>query len=254
MDAKLLSSLGLSEGEVRLYKAVLTAREISPAALAKAAGMKRTTAYSAARALVEKGLLIEDATKRPRTFAPAAPEDLALAIETEKKRSLERQELLKKLAEQVSMTNAEAAYPVPRIRFIEEGKLNDFFHQVFPVWNASMLETGEHEFWGFQDATLVEHYEDQLHFWWKIAPKEFSTRILTNLGTAEKRLSSQYEGRRIVKYWGEATNFITSTWVTGDYVTMINTRVRPHYAIEIHSRVLAHDQREVFRNLWPLVP
>lgn len=253
MDEKLLSALGLNEGEIRLYGAVLKAREITPAALAKAAGMKRTTAYSAARALVEKGLLIEDGTKRPRTFAPAAPEDLALAMEVEKKRSNERQELLKLLSEQVSMTNAEAVYPVPRIRFIEEAKLNDFFHQAMPVWNESMLALGESVFWGFQDASLVEHYEEQLHYWWKIAPKEFTTKILTNLGAAEKRLSTQYE-RRGIKYWGEATNFISSTWVTGDYVTMVNTRQHPFYAIEIHSPLLAHDQREVFRNLWPLVP
>ena len=253
MDEKLLSSLGLSESEVRLYKAVLKVGELTPAALAKAIGLKRTTAYSAARTLVEKGLLIEDATKRPRVFSPAAPEDLLLAIEAEKKRSQERQELLRTLSEQVSMKNAETAYPVPRIRFIEESKLNDFFHQAFPIWNKSMLDIGDTVFWGFQDASLVEHYEEQLHYWWKLAPEEFSTKILTNLGGAEKRMIGKYE-RRGIKYWGEATKFISSTWVTGNYVTMINTRQHPFYAIEIHSPLLAHDQREVFRNLWPLVP
>lgn len=253
MDAALLSALGLSDGEARLYRAVLKAGEITPAALAKASGMKRTTAYSAARGLAEKGLLVENASRRPRVFSPAAPEDIALVIETEKKRSAERQALLAKLSDSVSLQNAEKDYPVPKIRFIEEGRLKEFFREAFQRWNASMHETGEHEFWGFQDATLVEHYEDQLHYWWKIAPKEFSTRILTNLGAAEKRLSAQYD-QRIVKYWGEATNFLSSTWVTGDYVTLLNTRQRPHYAIEIHSRILAHDQREVFRNLWPLVP
>ncbi len=253
MDTELLMSLGLSEGEARLYRVVLKAGEITPAALAKAAGMKRTTAYSAARGLVEKGLLIENTSRRPRVFAPSAPEDIALVIEAEKKRSAERQDLLKKLSDGVSLQNAEKDYPVPKIRFIEEGKLEDFFREAFQRWNASMLETGEHEFWGFQDATLVEHYENQLHYWWKIAPKEFSTRILTNLGAAEKRLSSQYD-QRVVKYWGEATNFLSTTWVTGDYVTLLNTRQHPHFAIEIHSRLLAHDQREVFRNLWPLVP
>ncbi len=253
MDIGLLNSLGLSEGETRLYRTVLKAGEITPTALAKVAGLKRTTAYSAARGLVEKGLLIEDTSRRPRIFLPSGPDDIALAIEVEKKRSIERQELLKQLADNVSLHNAEKDYPVPKIRFIEESKLKEFFIQAMPVWNASMLEIEELEFWGFQDASLVEHYEEQLHYWWEISPSEFSTRVLTNLGVAEKRLSSQYE-RRGIKYWGEATNFISSTWVTGDYVIHLNTRQHPHYAIEIHSRLLAHDQREVFRNLWPLVP
>jgi hypothetical protein len=252
MNDSLLISLGLNESEVRLYREVLKEREITPASLAKASGMKRTTAYSVARGLVEKGLLIEDATKRPRTFSPSAPEDIALVMETEKKRSLERQNLLKKLSEQVSLTSAGKEYPVPRIRFIEEAKLNDFFRQAFPVWNESMLEINEPVFWGFQDATLVEHYEDQLHHWWKISPEALSTKLLTNLSGAEQRMRGKYD-RRVVKYWGEATNFVSSTWICGDYVTMINTRQHPHYAIEIHSSVLAHDQREVFRNLWPLV-
>lgn len=252
MKDSLLISLGLNESEVRLYREVLKEREITPASLAKASGMKRTTAYSVARGLVEKGLLIEDATKRPRTFSPSAPEDIALAVETEKKRSLERQNLLKKLSEQVSMTSASKEYPVPRIRFIEEAKLNDFFRQAFPLWNESMLEINEPVFWGFQDATLVEHYEDQLHHWWKISPEALSTKLLTNLSGAEQRMRGKYD-RRVVKYWGEATNFVSSTWICGDYVIMINTRQHPHYAIEIHSSILAHDQREVFRNLWPLV-
>ncbi|KND51263.1 MAG: Transcriptional regulator, TrmB [Parcubacteria bacterium C7867-001] len=252
MDKSLLSSLGLSEVEVRLYQAVVKVQEITPALLAKAASMKRTTAYSVARSLVEKGFLVEDSTKRPRTFKPAGPEDLSIAVEIEKKRSLERQELLKRLSEQVSITQAEKDYPVPRIRFIEEEKLNDYFHQAFPMWNESMLETGEPVFWGFQDATLVEHYEEQLHYWWSISPPELSVKLLTNLSGAEKRMQGKYE-RREMKYWGEATNFVSSTWIAGDYVLMVNTRQRPHYAIEIHSRVLAHDQREVFKNLWPLV-
>ena len=59
MDDKLLTSLGLSNKELKLYKAVMRAREISPAELARAVKIKRTTCYSMARGLVEKGFLVE---------------------------------------------------------------------------------------------------------------------------------------------------------------------------------------------------
>lgn len=252
MDETLLSSLGLSENEVRLYREVVKAKEITPTALAKVTGIKRTTAYSMARGLVEKGLLLEDGTRRPRVFAPTGPEEMVAVIEGEKRRFEERQELLQKLGEQVSMAQAENSYPVPRIRFIEEAKINTYFKTAFPVWMESMLETKEHGFWGFQDATLVEHYEDQLRYWWSISPDSLFVKLLTNLSPAEKKIAGTFE-RRHMKYWGEATNFVSSTWIVGDYVVMINTRQHPHYVIEIHSRVLAHDQREVFKNLWPLV-
>ncbi|MES2225547.1 MAG: helix-turn-helix domain-containing protein [Patescibacteria group bacterium] len=252
MDEGLLASLGLSDSEMRLYKAVLTAKELSPPELARKTGIKRTTAYSMARGLVEKGLLIEDSSRRPRVFKASTPEDIALVMETEKKHSEGRQELLRKLSENVAMANAEVEYPVPRIKFIEESKIDQYFRQAFPFWIESMKDSGEYGFWGYQDATLVAHFEDQLHHWWKISPPESHVYLLTNLTGSERKLKDQYPQRHM-KYWGEATDFISSTWIAGDYIIIINTRSRPFYVIEIHSRSLAHDQREVFRNLWEMV-
>ncbi len=252
MDENLLEAIGLSAKEAALYGAVVKARQIAPAELAKAIGVKRTTAYSMARSLVEKGLLIEDATRRPRVFVPAGPEELKGAVEAEKKRSEEKQGLLRKLSDQVSLAQAETTYPVPKIKFIEESKMDQYFKQAFPIWNENMLDTKEYGFWGFQDATFVSHYVDQLHYWWKIRPEELYVKLLTNSGGGEHLIKGKYQ-KRMVKYWGEATDFISSTWIAGDYVIMINTRQHPFYVIEIQSHLLAHDQREVFKNLWELV-
>ena len=247
MDENLLGSLGLTSKEIKIYKAVVAAIEITPAALAKAVGIKRTTTYSIARSLVETGFLNEDASRRPRIFRAAAPEDIESAIENEKRRSEERQELLKRLAEEISISHAETSYPVPRIKFIEESKMAAYFIQAFPIWIKSMVDTKEYGFWGYQDATLVDSFEEQLHYWWKIAPPELYVNLLTNLSTAEKRMMGKFE-RRNMKYWGEATNFLSSTWISGDYTIMLNTRQKPYYMVEIHSKLLAHDQREVFKN------
>ncbi|MEO6536466.1 MAG: helix-turn-helix domain-containing protein [Candidatus Paceibacterota bacterium] len=252
MDEQLLTSLGLNEREIKLYRAVLGAKELTPIELAKNAGIKRTTAYSAARSLVEKGLLIEDSSRRPKVFRPSMPEDINITIETERKRSEERQQILKQLSENVAVANQQVTYPIPRIKFIEGSKLEQYFKQAFPLWIQSMEDSGDYGLWGFQDSTLVDVFENQLHRWWKIVPAESEVYLLTNLSGGEKRFKGQYE-RRHMKYWGEATDFISSTWVAGDYMVIINTRTKPFYAIEIHSRPLAHDQREVFRNLWPLV-
>ncbi len=252
MDKRLLLSLGLSEGEARLYAEVAKAREISPSALAKEAGMKRTTAYSAARVLVEKGLLVEDTTKRPRVFRLAVADELALAISAEQKRSEDRQMLLKQLADEVSVTSAEKSYPVPKIRFVEEKNIGAFFRQETGKWNASMMET-DATWWGFQDHTFVDHFSDWIRWYWERAPKGADTKLLTNLSSSERSMQGKFEHRHM-KYWGEATNFISTVWAVGDYVIMLNTRQHPFYLVEIHDKLMAHDQREVFRNLWPLVP
>lgn len=253
MDTKLLEGLGLNPVETRLYEAVFKAGAIAPAALAKAAGVKRTTAYSIARGLVEKGILVEDATRRPRVFLPAMPEDIARAVDAEQKLFDEKKRALGELGAMVSRTHTKEAAFAPRVRFIESNKLKSYLYQAYASWYDSMQKTGETTYWGFQDATFVEHFGEWIDWVWERTPTELDLKLLTNLTPSEKKMAGKYP-RRLVKYWGEATNFISSTWVTGDYVIMINTRQAPFYLVEIHDPRFAHDQREVFRNLWPLVP
>ncbi len=253
MNKELLASLGLNSSETAVYEAVLKAGSIDPAALAKASGIKRTTAYSVARGLVEKRLLIEDATKRPRAFTPAGPKEVLALVEADKKRAAERETKLTRLASELSKLSSTATYPVPTVRFIEEGRVRDFLKQQSPVWDKNMLEIGEPTWWGSQDHTLVEHYGDWITWYWNRAPKEIDLKLLSNRADAEVEFGATADPRRGIKFWGEAANFLSTTWAIGDYLVMINTRTKPFYLVEIHDKLMAHDQREVFKNLWPLV-
>jgi sugar-specific transcriptional regulator TrmB len=252
MDEKLLSELGLSAQEIRVYMKVLKAGELTPTDLARAVDIKRTTTYGVARSLVEKGFLIEDGTKRPRTFIPASPDDIRRIIADEKKRLMNKEEKYTELAGELSRMAAKSSYPVPKIKFIQEDKMLSFMHQAMPEWDKSMLET-ESTWWGFQDHTFIDFFLESAEWYWNQAPEEIDLKVLTNRSSTEAKLLGKFK-RRHVKFWGEATNFISTTWVVGDYVVILNTRHHPFYLVEIHDKLLAHDQREVFKNLWPLVP
>jgi len=253
MDKNLLVPLDLNESEVAVYTAVLEAGALTPVALAKVAGVKRTTAYSIARGLVEKGLLIEDATRRPRVFTPATPEHVEALIEGEKELFKKREASLRSLANEIGKISAQKSYPVPTVRFIEEDKIGAFLRQQTPEWDRSMLEI-EPNWWGFNDHTLHDYHGDWLDWYWKRVPDGVGVRLLTNRAPKEVEAGKKYGERRQVKYFGEVTNFLSSFWITGDYVIMLNTRTHPFYLVEIHDKLMAHDQREVFKNLWPLVP
>ncbi len=257
MDKRPLIALGLSEIEVNMFKAVLDAGEIPPAALAKAAGVKRTTAYSIAGSLVEKGLLVEDATRRPRMFRVASPEAILALAETEKRNLAEREESYKAFANELSMLSAGKSYPVPTVRFIEEEKIGQFLRQQTTEWDRSLLEV-DPTWWGYLDHTFLEHHTDWLEWYWKQADEAIQVKLMTNRTKLEVEVKSQLEKiageRRQTKYWGEVTNFLSSSWVVGDYLLMINTRTKPFYLIEIKDALMAHDQREVFKSIWSLVP
>jgi predicted transcriptional regulator len=252
MDSKLLEPLGLNDSESALYAAILKAGSLPPAALAKAAGLKRTTAYSVARSLIEKGLIVEDTTRRPRVFAPASPEQVLGLIERDKKQMATREKSLERLAAELSKLSAKNAYPVPTVRFIEEGKIDSFMRQQTPVWDANLLAT-EPTWWGFQDHTFVEEYGDWIAWYWRQSDERIDLNLLSNRAPVEVEFAKNVTPRRNIKFWGEATDFLSTTWAIGDYLIMINTRTRPFYLVEIHDRLLAHDQREIFRNLWDLI-
>lgn len=253
MDENLLVSLGLSHKEIGVYRTVLQLGSVTPVALAKAVGVKRTSCYSLARGLVEKGLLVEDAAKRPRTFSPASPADVLALLEEEKKHVAQKEITLQAIAEQLVELTAKSQYPVPTLRFIEESKISSFLRQQTPVWDKNVLESKETTWWGFQDHTFVEHYDDWINWYWKQSPEPVDLKLLSNFATTEVTFGQKLAPRRLIKYWGEATLFRSTLWVLGDYVVLINTRNHPFYLVEIHDKLMANDQREVFKNLWPLV-
>ena len=252
MDESLLISLGLAGKEVTLYKEVLKSGSATPALLGKVCGVKRTTAYSIARSLVEKGFLVEDATRRPRIFSATSPDDVLLLIDAERKRLDEKEGSLKRLSAELSKISAKTSYPVPTVRFVEEDKIEQFLRQQSPVWNKSLTDS-EPTWWGFQDHTFVEHYNEWILWYWKQAWAPIDLKLLSNRAEAEIKFGPQIGPQRQIKFWGEATNFHSTTWAIGEYVVMINTRNKPFYLVEIHDKLMAHDHREVFKNLWPLV-
>lgn len=256
MDEKLLSALDLNESETAVYLAVLSNGAITPVDLAKAANIKRTTAYSVARSLVEKGLLAENITRRPRVFTSATPEQVLSLIEGEKKKLEIREDSLKKIAAELSRISARTSYPVPTVRFIEEDKIGNFLRQQTPEWDASLLET-DPTWWGFLDHSFLDIHADWLDWYWLRTDEKIQVKLMTNRTKMEievkERLAKKYGERRQTKYWGEVTNFLSSSWIVGDYVIMVNTRQKPFYLVEIHDKLMAHDQREVFRNLWEMV-
>jgi len=253
MNDAVLEQLGLKPKEIVIYRAILKTGSISPAALAKTVGIKRTTAYSIARGLVERGLLAEDVGRRPRTFAVAFPKDVLALIDDEKKRLQDKESALKSIAEELSQLVKKSHYPVPTLRFIEEGKIEKFLYQQSLVWDKNILETKETTWWGFQDHTFIEHYGDWIRWYWGQSPQPIDLKLLSNRAESEVKFGAPLAPRRYIKYWGEANLFRSTLWAIGEYVVMINTRNRPFYLVEIHDELMANDQREVFKNLWPLV-
>ena len=248
---ELLQKMGLSPNEIKVYLAVLKQQRVTPAEVAKSTKINRPTVYSIAKKLASRGLLVEDLGGKTLYLAPAQPQEILQLVRKEEEEFRTKASLLENLSDELTNMVASNDYPVPKIRFIEESGLEDFLYARSQVWNASMLEH-DGVWWGFQDQDLIEQYQEWIAWYWKTSPKEVQLKLLTNPSEIEKKLAGKYP-RREVRPWKAAQELTAGTWVIGDYVVMVVTSRKPAYLVEIHDRTMAHNYRELFKNLWELV-
>ena len=148
----------------------------------------------------------------------------------------------------------QGTYSIPKIHFIEESKLKRFLITQSTVWAESGAIV-DNTWWGFQDHTLIENYEDWADHFWTNFPTETKLHLLTNKKPVETKIMSKkaYATQRQIKYWAGGSEFTATQVVIGDYILMIITREHPHYLIEIYDKTMAQNIRNLFKSLWNLI-
>ncbi len=245
-----LANLGFSLKEIKLYLAVLQHQQITPAELARVTKINRATVYHIAMGLVSRGVIAEELGGKKRMFIVLPPTSLEQSLTNQRRELAEQERQVKDTIGKLSMLTAKKEYPVPKIRFVQEEQLATFLRQQSPVWNASILKTDPTKtWWGFQDPTLVEEYEDWINWYWKTYSEPVGLKLLSNDAPVEKRMRGKFS-RRQIRTAGVSMNFSATTWVTGEYVIMLYTQQHPHYLIEIHDARFSQNMRELFIQLW----
>lgn len=246
-----LRDLGLNEKEIKLYVTLLKHGKISPTHLSKLTKINRATVYSVAKNLQSKGLIQEDSSGK--TFlTPLPPRQLKQLIERPRQELLSKEKLLKEAIEELSLLAVGKEYAIPSLQFIQEGEIKDFLYNNTLKWQESVI-ANDGVWWGFQDHSFVEEYEDWIDWTWttpQSKKKEYSARVLSNSSDIEKKLQKKYqEAKREVRPWPHS-NFASTMWIPGDYVVVVMTKKYPHYLFEIHDKILAQNLREIFQKLW----
>lgn len=248
---ELLKELGFTEKEVVVYLAVLKRRRVAPAELSQSTHLNRTTVYAVANSLISKGLLAEDLAGKKRTLFAVPPGELQKLLRKEEREFKEREKTIAALMRELALAQVGAEYPVPKVRFVEDADIESFLYDSLKKWNESAKKY-DGVWWGFQDHAFVGYYKAWLDWLWKNTPPGIEVKLLSNQSDIEKRLAGKYP-KRSIKFWDKAGQFTATTWVVGDFLVLLQTAAKPFYLIEIHDALLAHNQREVFKNIWKLV-
>ncbi len=246
---KLLQQLGLGNKEQVIYKLILKHGRIAPALLARLAQINRTTVYSVAQELKSKGLIIEDLGGKTMYYIPARENELEKVIEKEHENTKAKEAAIRELQEVIKTTAESTNYSVPKMRFIDEADLEKYLFEATPRWIESGL-INDPTWWGFQDHTFVEQHEKWILWFWKNAPEQINLKLFSNQSESEERIGEHGIDRRQIRFWEQNNHFTGTQWIVGAYIILIVTSSHPHYLVEIHDAVLAHNMREVFKHLW----
>lgn len=244
----LFRKLGLNENEQEVYLAVLKAGKVAPNEVAKVTGINRTTVYSVAKKLGKMGLMTQDLGQKVTYLVVTPPDKLVALFEREEKKIVEKKRVAKTLAKELSSLVSEKHYSVPRIRFVEEVDLKTHLYEAYSRWEESVLSYGN-IWWGYQDDSFTTNYMEWLLWAAKNGSASIEIRSFFNDIPLEHEMDASLTMRKM-KVMPKGVAFDTSYWVAGDYILMAQTRVHPHYLVEIHDAVLARNQRELFRALW----
>lgn len=250
MIEELLKRLGFAEKEIQIYLAVLSEGKITPANLAKITGINRSTVYSIAKELLNKGVIIGDIAGPKTHLIALPPEDLKNLIKKDEREIQNKKVLIDQTITELQSFSKTTKYSIPKITFIYEEDLEDFLYKQAPEWSNSIMSQ-DGTWWGFQDPSFVKSYQKWIDWFWKeCAPKELSLKLLTNKSEPESEMSKRGYDRRLIKFWDKGTNFSATTWINGDYLIMVMTNKKPFYLVQIHDATLAHNMREMFKGMW----
>lgn len=250
MVEQLLKQLGFGEKEIKVYLTVLEQGKTTPANVALLTGINRTTVYSIAKDLLEKGVIAEDIAGPKGYLVALPPTELKNLARKEERELQNKKVLIDQVAAELQNYTKNTKYTVPKISFIYEEDLENFLYKQSPIWNQSIL-SHDGIWWGFQDPTFVHFYQKWIDWYWnESAPKDLSLKLLSNDTQHEKQVAEKGYDRRLIKFWTKGNNFTATTWVCGDYLIMVTTNQHPHSLVQIHDATLAHNMREMFKNSW----
>jgi DNA-binding MarR family transcriptional regulator len=254
MLEELLTKLSLNDKEQSVYRAIAEAGKISTARISRLANINRTTVYSVCGELKKKGLIKESVGEKVAYWMARGGGELDRVIAREREALARKEETIGSLKKALKGMPGSKTFSIPKVRYVEEEELETYLYDAVPKWNESILATNQTTWWGFQDHRFVEQYEKWIVWYWKHAPEEIDLKLFSNDSTIESHMVEKNIERRQIRFWEngveEKSDFTGTLWITGDYITMIQTSERPFYLVEIHDAVLAHNMREVFRKLW----
>ena len=238
-----LTAIGLTENESKVYCAALALGASSILGISRAANIKRTTVYSVAESLKQKGLMRIEIKGFKRLYAAEDPHKLKQIIAG-------RHTRFTQLLPQFS-----ALYNLPAgenfIKYYEGLKaVKSVYEELLATVQPrdDYLVIAHQDYWIKQDREFFQKFIERR------ARLNINTRILF-INTDTARQFKQYEKNynEKIKFLPERTHLTTNIIIIPQRIVFQHI-VPPMMAIAIENKSLIQTHRELFEILWRALP
>lgn len=234
-----LREIGLSEAESDLYRVLLKIGASPASAIAKEAGIKRTTAYSLLQTLKEKGFVGGYYKGRRQSFYAERPERVANRYE---KRLQAFTEVIPQLVQtKGSQTETEGVYPITTV-----AELKNFYRDVLDEYKGKSYRIiGNSQAWEAIDPDFFQQFRHQR------AKKKIKTKLL--LDSRSEAINPKDPALlREWKYVPPAFHFDGVIDIFDDKVLLISSELRS-LAVVIINPPMVSMFRTMFEIIWKSV-
>lgn len=247
-------TLGFSDKEQLVYRALVSSGKCSATALSKRVRIPRATLYAVLDSLVEKGVIAREPIRGSRLFVPNQLSALQRLVEKQKVELSEREQAVRHVIDLLGPHFRTSGTTPPKLLFFEgEKNIENMLYEYLPVWRESYSRVSDFTLWGYQDHTFVERYAQWHAYMWETRGPQEKIRLFSNSTDIEKELRRRVP-RREVRPLPAGVQFSSSIWIYGEYIVMGVTRQTTHYAYQLRDPMFAGNLRSIFEHLWRVSP
>lgn len=253
MLEKHLEDLGLNQKEIVIYLALAELGKSTAQAVAKKAGLPRTSAYGFLDSLLELGLIQREQARDTTYYQVNDPQSFLRLLDREKAKLAEKEKSISEIMTVIDTYIEGREFSIPKLQFFEgRDRIETMLYQYLPLWRRSYKKIGDYTMWGYQDHTFVDEYQKwHKHAWESRDGNEIIKLFSTKEGVAQQ--SKDALVNREIRLLPEDIEFPCSIWIHGEYVLFGITRSQPHYLVLMHDTVFSAALRAMFQMLWRAV-
>lgn len=248
MDTKALQNIGLTDGEIRVYLALVKLGPSTTGPITNESGVSSSKIYHILEKLLQKGIISFIIKEKTRHYQAEDPAKLRDYINKKEKDFQEQKKEINKL--------------IPRLRLQQQLEKTKSEAQIYEGFRGiqtiaermySRLRKGDI----FYNIGIPSFQEEKYHSYWhedhlKRIKLGIKCQLLFNIGTPKQVLKNRNS------YKGCDARYMplpmeTPTWILGykDVSAIILQSDEP-MAIEIHNKEIAHSFKQYFEAFWKM--